>query len=245
MGERFLYTSSLGFCISIFFVLLKAAKKIEDKNIRNNVLYVVMGLIIAAYCFKTITRNEDWENNLTLFESGIITAPNSARAHEAYAYETGRRSLESHNPGERDSLFRLSMIHYNDALSIMPAYSEALYNKGYQNLAAGNLDSAQVALKNCLRADPNYTAALNDLGVVYFNQKLFRDGLTCFFNVLSTDINNSEALGNIGACYHNMGKLDSAVYYYRKALDINPGMDNIKANLVKAENELKNGSTKP
>ncbi len=76
MGERFLYTSSLGFAIAIGFLIIRALK-IKADALRPNLkaLYAVSGVILLLFSIKTIARNTDWNNNFTLFESGVITSP--------------------------------------------------------------------------------------------------------------------------------------------------------------------------
>ena len=61
-------------------------------------------LIYFAYGYKTITRNEDWRNNMSLYKSGILTSPNSARAHYIYAAEIVANIEADNNIPDKDKM---------------------------------------------------------------------------------------------------------------------------------------------
>lgn len=244
MGERFLYTSSLGFCVAIGFLLIKALK-VKTDTLRPNLtmLYAVSGIILLAFSIKTIARNNDWQNNYTLFESGITTSPNSARAHQSMAITYTDTANKMMDPVQKAEFFNKALTEYNSALKILPAYSEALYNKGWNFYSMQNFDSAANAFQQCIQVDPRYVNAYNNLGVIYFNRKNYPKAISLFETAVSISPNDAQMFANIGAAFFNTGKMDSCIYYSQKALDVNPGLNSARENLSKAQNIQRGGKS--
>jgi len=240
MGERFLFTSSLGFCF-VLGVLLVKVLKIKTDTLRPNLttLYAVAGIILFAYSVKTIARNSDWKNNFTLFESGVIYSPNSARAHQSLAITYTDTANHTMDPATRSSYFNKAITEYNAALKILPSYSEALYNMGWNYYSMGNYDSAATAFAKCIKAAPTYIAAYQDLGVIYFDRKDYVKAISIFESGLAVNTSDADIYSNIGDAFFNINRYDSAVFYLQKALQINPDMNSVKETLAKAENALR------
>ncbi len=241
MGERFLYTSSLGFCIAIAFLLVKVLK-IRTDNLKPDLktLYVVAGIILLAYSVKTIARNPDWKNNYALFSSAADISTNSARAHQAMAITYTDTANKCTNIDEKNKFFNKAIPEYYAALKILPTYSEALYNLGWNYFSMQQFDSAAVAFEKCIKADPKFTNAYNDLGVIYFNRKNYPKAISIFKTALYITPNDPGMLENIGAAYYNMNRFDSCIYFSKLALDVNPNSNNARVNLCKAQNALAN-----
>ncbi len=240
MGERFLFTSSLGFCIVIGLLIIRLLK-IKTDTLKPNLttLYAVAGIILFAYSIKTIARNSDWKDNYTLFEAGVIDSPNSARAHQSMAItytDTANRTMD---PIARSIFFNKAIKEYNAALQILPSYSEALYNKGWNYYSMQNYDSAAAAFEKCIKVSPTYISAYQDLGVIYFNKKDYPKAISIFEAGLTINPNDADICGNIGAAFYNISKYDSAIVYLQKTLKINPDMSNAKETLIKAQNALR------
>jgi hypothetical protein len=239
MGERFLYTSSLGFCIAIAFIILRLLKvKIDVSRPNLNTTYAVVGIILLAFSVKTIARNMDWEDNFTLFKSGVVTSPNSARARQSMAITYTDSALKINDPVQRKKFFDDAISEYHAALRILPDYSEALYNMGWNYFSMPDYDSAKVAFEKCIKADPRYTSAYQDLGVIYFNEKNYPKAISIFNAALRINPNDADMYANLGAAYYNTNRYDSSVYFSQKALDLNPGINSARTNLSKAQSAL-------
>jgi protein O-mannosyl-transferase len=241
MGERFLYTSSLGFCVAIAFLLIRLLKvKIDVLRPNLVTLYSVAGVLLLAFSVKTIARNMDWQNNYALFESGVTTSPNSARAHQSMAITYTDTANKTTNPVDKNNFFNKATTEYYASLKILPNYTEALYNMGWNFYSMGNYDSAAVAFQKCINADRRYVAAYQNLGVIYFNKKDYGRAIPIFEQALSVSQNNADIYGNLGAAFFNIGRFDSCIHYSQKALEINPGMASARSNMEKAQNILRN-----
>ena len=81
MGERLAYVPSVGLFGIVAIALSWAAARI---NMRAAISVVVL-LIVGAYGARTYARNHDWRDDLTLWRSAVRNAPDSAKAHRAFA----------------------------------------------------------------------------------------------------------------------------------------------------------------
>jgi tetratricopeptide (TPR) repeat protein len=76
MNERFIYMSSLGFCILLSYLLIQSKDRFK---VSPNVILGIFVLILSLYSIKTFSRNFDWKDSFTLFRRDSIHSPNSAK----------------------------------------------------------------------------------------------------------------------------------------------------------------------
>ncbi len=238
MAERFIYSSSLGFCLIVGYLLYHYFYS-KNSIIKNkNIYFALLGVILILYSIKTITRNSDWKNAQTLFASGLVTAPNSARAQNHYASYLRMEAEKTQDPNQRNQLFRESVKYYDKALVIHSEYTEALYNKGVSLFSIGNPAEAEKAYQRVLEIEPNYTNALNNLGVIYFNRKNYPQALSYWKKLLEFDPANSSALLNSGAAHQNSGSYGQAISFYQKVLENDSQNKGALQNIIKCYTNL-------
>lgn len=76
MNERFIYMSSLGFCILLAYLLIQSKDRFK---ISPNAVMGAFLLILTLYSVKTFSRNFDWKDSFTLFRRDSIHSQNSAK----------------------------------------------------------------------------------------------------------------------------------------------------------------------
>lgn len=231
MGERFLFTPSLAFCIAIPFLLSRFGK---------NILLGITGIVFILFSFKTFSRNKDWKDNFSLFLSSVDATPNSSRVQSSLGSSYREQGEQEQNPNLRLDNYQKAIAQYKRAVEILPDNTEALYNLGVCYYAIGDGENALKTYEQTLKVSPDYTNAANNAGVIYFERKDYINAKKYFEQALTYDANNADALGNLGAINHNLGNLKEAIEYYKKSLAINSGNQNVQTNLSKAEQALKN-----
>lgn len=222
-AERFLFTPSIGYCMVIPLFIVRAVK-IDPKHAvwRNkNAFYGVLGLILMVYAAILIPRNHDWKDNLSLFKAGVITSPNSARAHDALAREYRTQGEMIQDPARKRTFFALSIEQFHKALAIYKD-PDIYYNLGVTFYEDGMQDSALYVYEKAVATDSTYTMAYNNMGVICFNKKEFNKSIRYFTKAYNADKRNVQYLGNIGAAYQNMGNAAEAIKYYNEVLKIDP-----------------------
>lgn len=227
-AERFVFTPSLGFSIVTGFLLYKMVKQEPgDQKIlsllKKNKLYTLTLLVILClYSVRTISRNFDWKNNLTLYSADVERSSNSSRAHynlgsELDAYSTIQTSAEK----KKEILLHASS-ELNKALKIYPRYQDALNNLGnvYQNL--NRMDSAIICYRKVIEMDSSYQKAYFNLGIVYYKMQRFNDALPYLSKAYHFHPENESACLLLGDSYGNLGIFDEAINYLGQCVAINP-----------------------
>ncbi len=237
MAERFLFSSSAGFCLALGWGITILAEKFR---LSKNIVYAIAGSILLLYAIKTYTRIPVWASQKVLFESGLVTAPNSARAQNHYG--SYWRMLAEANPSSNDKakLDQLSKaaIYYNKALEIYPGYSEAQYNLGVTYLALNKMEEAKTAFDKTLQIDSTYQGALNNLGIIAFRKGDFNTALAYWDKLLGFNPNNFDALQNCGAVYFNSNNPKKALEYFERALKVNPKHQGLIQNIQKVKDKI-------
>ncbi len=237
-AERFLFGSSLGFCMLVSMGLFWLAQKASKSFL---VFGICVSILTLAYSAKTISRVPVWKNNLTLFESGLTSAPNSARAMSHYASALRMNAdLMPPNTPQRNTNYEQAVLYYDKALSIYPNYTEAHYNKGVCFMSLGNTAAAEQAFLSTIQIEPSYSGALNNLGVIYFNKQDYSTAKMYFQKTVDADPNNIQAIQNLGAILFNQGNYSEAAPLFERALSLDPNNQQARQNAIKAYRNLGN-----
>jgi protein O-mannosyl-transferase len=232
MAERFLYIPSLGFCIAIVYVLMKVFKILNPKNsgdiksiLRSKPLFaIILTVIFLAYSIKTISRNSDWKNNLTLLEQDVKNSPNSARIR--YAYGSAlliEKALKEENESIKQGLLDKSIGQLERGVAILPTYAEAWYHLG---IAYKEKNNAPLAIAAFDKAREYKTFKEADFyissGLAYGLGKQYQKAIADFTKALEIDAENPETYNNKGLYFTEAGVLDSAHIYLDEAIGRKP-----------------------
>ncbi len=113
-----------------------------------------------------------------------------------------------------------------------------------------DIPSIYVHMAICLKERQNYTAALevlqkalewddertdiyNLMGFCHFKLKQHEKAIYAFKKVIRLNPSSAIDYANIGSNYRDMGDVENAAAYYRIALDIDPGIDFARENLLR------------
>jgi tetratricopeptide (TPR) repeat protein len=191
VAERFVYISSLGFCIAVAYLIIKALKidirAIAVKAGQRKNLIIVLVIILIPYSVKTITRNRNWKDHLSLYSNDIQYLEKSAKANSLFATELLGEVHKNPNAPETKDWCDLIVKHYKQAVAIYPKYE----------------------------------TAMNNLGSVYFTfYQDYDNAIPCFRKAIQLNKNYIEAYANLGFSYEKKEMNDSAIYYYKKTIEI-------------------------
>lgn len=131
MNERFVFISSISFCILVAWFLIEKLPTYSKKNMKtlSIVGMAVAGLYVAGFTWKTLDRLPAWENGFELNSAAIKVSENSARANVFMGTAYFNRYREETDPQVKDSLLKLSEPFIDKALLIHPPYTDALTMK--------------------------------------------------------------------------------------------------------------------
>lgn len=230
MAERFLFLPSLGWVIAIGAVAIWGIGKLKQQGI----VPVLLGVVIVLFAWKSIERMPAWENDRTLFASGVETSPNSFRTHHNLA-EVLRTEGEA--TGNKSAL-RQAVAHYQKSLSLISDQPNSWYNLGVCFQVIGNDTEAEKAFEEAVRLDPNNASAANNLGVIFFQQNNFPKAIEWFQKAVVMQPTFADAYVNLGASHQNQGLIRKAISFYEAALQHNPQHQNAQTYLMRARQAL-------
>ncbi len=105
----------------------------------------------------------------------------------------------------------------------MTGEAEVLKNEGNARKAAGDLLGAAERYRRALQAQPDYVAALYNLGIALRELEEFEEAEACFRRVLAIDARDVDALFNLGALLRRRSSLGEAEQVLRRAVELAPG----------------------
>lgn len=220
MNERFIYSSSLAFCIILGWLIVDLSTKFKRGNyIRTGCLI----LVLALYGYKTIDRNKAWKDNYTLFTTDVKTSVNSAKSNcsaGGVIYET---SLSVNDSVKKELLLRQASAYLKKAVEIHDRYVDAWQLLGNVSYEKGNYKQALHDYLKALEINPNDTTTLKNAEVVInrfdtADKKILACERLLQINPGSYSIN--YMLGNLYGKHKN--NLPAAIDYLTRAYHINP-----------------------
>lgn len=213
-GERLMFMPSLGIALASVVLL----SKVEFKQLTSTIV-----ALSIVYGFITINRNAVWKNNETLYRSGLITAPNSARTN----YYLGN-FLVKDNPtsnkteSERNKDIKEGISYLKKSVELTPYFSDAWDQMGLAYMRLKEFDSSRYAYNNALKNNSNDPKINNNYGNLLFNTSQPDSALYYFEKAVSLKADYTDALNNIGSVYGNKGQFQKALLYFEKAYTVDP-----------------------
>ena len=105
-----------------------------------------------------------------------------------------------------------------------------ILKQGEDLFARGDLEQAESSFKAILEAQPDHTEALNNLGVIAFQQDDHKKAYAYLQKAVETDPTYIEAIENLARCAMAMGDFHGTVTLLQKTYEtgkVNPGLLNI------------------
>ncbi len=208
VAERFLHGPSIGFAIAAVGLLFYVAKIPFDtqtiKSVKPAWKYVFFG-ILALYSLKTITRNSDWKNEITLFSHDIQYLDKSVKANDILAQTIMDRVMQN-NPLQ------------HPLQEIKPS-----------------LDSVIFYYNRSLELFSDNAKACNNIANIYINFYHQPEmALTYLLKGYEIKPDVFELNYNIGQCYEMLKNDTACIPFYAKALELNDNFPKLWQNLINA-----------
>lgn len=221
VADRFTYMLSIGFAIFIIAGLVKFFKIDLTKETKKlkipNQFALIFVFVLSIYSIRTIARNPNWHDYLTLFNHDIEHLQESAKAHALISntmysimfFQT-QNNQSPLNPNDVEKL----IYHYKESIRIDSNYLTSINNLGsvYVNFKG----DYQSAIKYCEQA-------------------------------ILLDSNYLEAQFNIAFSYNKLGSFNKAAYHFLKVIEINPDyiqVYDLYNKAIQANNQVEEGIEK-
>lgn len=181
MNERFIFISSIGFCLLVAWFFAEVLPKlVKNISTAKYITGVVISIVLLVFALKTITRNADWENDTVLFTTDVEVSSMSAKGNCA----AGGRNLER---AQSDEVKDNKELH------------DALCEKAIKYLKKSNEIYASDGKKNSKKQSSTaiYSDAMNLLGNAYFEIGDIANALDSYMKIVNAFPNHDIANGNI------------------------------------------------
>jgi len=239
-----LYVPSIGFSLLLSYFLFSIynikLKNLEQRKILRYGVVVFIILLLGFYALRTIDRNADFKNNLTLWSKTVKTSPNNSKAHNnlGFTYEhlgEGKKALEEFEiavklrPDNFKALTNLGAVYanlkrYNESVFVLEKAIEIRqYDRTYDKLGLvyveiGDEENAIEQFNEAIKINPRYAKAHNDLGTVYGRIGEFDLALEEFNTAIKIDKDYADAYYNLGILLEFLDEEDEARKNFENAL---------------------------
>jgi protein O-mannosyl-transferase len=227
-AERFLFTPSFGFSLVTGFLLFKLVKQdARDQKLlsflgKNKIYALCLMVILVFYSAKTISRNFDWKNNLTLYSADVAHSSNSSRAHYNLGSELDVAAMAETSMEKRNDMLAVAASELKKALKIYPTYTDAWNNLGNVYQSLNKMDSSVICYKKVIEIDKDYQKGYLNLGIDYYKMQQYNDALPCLRKAYQFHPENETACFLLGDTYGRLGMFDDAIRYLGESVAINP-----------------------
>ena len=225
-GERLMYVPSFGIVLLLSLLIIHFLEKKESSSKSFTMpTMIVAGAIVILFSGLTIARNPVWESNETLYNSGLLSAPNSARVHYYVGlYKVKTDYLETLPEKERDAAFNDGIVHLKKSIELYPFFTDAWTQLGIASYRIKNYPEALKYYEEAVKLNPYDPVVLNNSGSVYFDMQNYNEALKRYLQAVKYKPDYADAFMNIGSCYGVGGQYDLAITNLERAVQINPNL---------------------
>ncbi len=102
-----------------------------------------------------------------------------------------------------------------------PTNVKQLYYRARSFQKSGQLNDAKHLYQKALKADPKYADALNNLGVIYIQEKKYKDAQTNFEQAIRVNPGDADPYYNLACVYALKGEIELGLAHLKKACALN------------------------
>jgi len=220
MNERFVYISSLGFCIVLAYILIQYLPKNPNKKLTY--LWILIP-VLALYSFKTVDRNKDWKNDFTLFTHDVTISAESAKSNTSAGGKLLEEAIKKGNDHLRADYLNKSISYLEKAISIHPRYVDALILLGNAHYEYHqDYDKTLKYYKQILKLNPKYQQVFTNTDIIFNKLDSVDFEIKTWEELIAFNSNSFEAnysLGNLYGRFKN--DLQKSIFHLEKAVKIN------------------------
>lgn len=207
LAEHFLYLPSIGFCMIAGYAVERGL------TIRRYAVTVaaVSATVLAVLAVRTVVRNRDWADELTLWTKTVQTAPQSSRA---------RLNLAQSLKGK--GRFQEAIEQFQAYSVIEPSSASGEIGMGDTYRLMGRYSDAVERFEKALELGPSSATPIVGLAQTYAAMGEVNKAAELSSRVLGAQFNNDQSYRQLGDAYSGAGLHAQAVEAYKKGLELNP-----------------------
>jgi len=220
MAERFMYLPSIAFSIALGIGIYELVKNNEPVKANKSAL-ILASFILLGYSFKTISRNNAWENDFVLFTTDVKTSYNSAKVTCSAGGKIMEEIDDWPESPKKKKMYADAKKYLNRSVQIHPKYVEALNLSGNCCYHMQQYDSAVYYYKKVIDYSPAYINAYTNMlaTIEKIDNKGFILETLHYFHKKNPNVYGiNYKLGHLYGSYKN--DIEKAIYYLSRAVAI-------------------------
>lgn len=181
----------------------------------SSVFVVVLSMLIVLLAGRTVVRNANWKNGLTLYGHDLQYQPNNFDLENNYGVEIFRvgRAEEA-------------LVHFQKSVELRPQWDVSNNNLGAVYERLGDIGNAKVYYKRSVQLS-DYYIAYDNLSSLFAKTEEPDEALK-FLDVAIRKFPNSERVNSaLAITYYKKGNVESALYFARQAVSVSPTQQNL------------------
>ncbi|MFC1644340.1 tetratricopeptide repeat protein, partial [Candidatus Omnitrophota bacterium] len=225
LAEHWIYMACIGPLMLVGLVLAWLWNNIPLKG-RSLRIGFVLAFVFSLwlYMHATITRNKDWNNEISFFHSTLEYHPTNARLY----LNLGNTYYEK---GEID----MAIEQYQNSITINKDYAVAYGNIGSAYLHKKDIDKAEEYLTTAVELKDNYPIAHYNLGIIAFKKGRYNAALKELTTATEQLPQLYQAWNMMARTYLKVGKPTEAKKAFQRSLAIMPEQASIRRSLEQLE----------
>lgn len=240
MAERFVYLSSIGFVVAIVAVCLSTNPPLR------RILLVCLTAWTTWGAWRLITRVEDWQQPIALYQHSLQATPRSATLQDNLgvalrdigdqdgALQAFQRALQlkpdypaaikaTADIYAAQGKYQQAIAAYIRSLALAPNDPKTTVNYAAALQQSGNKIEAEQQYRRVIALLPHDSAAYVDLESLYIEQGRLNDAIAVYKQAIAVNPNDSNAYFDMGVMFQERGQNQDALVFYNKVLQLKPG----------------------
>ena len=245
MSDRYTYIPYLGlFVIAGWFI----SNYFQTKE-KKQTGYMLVGAVVAfslVLAYVTDDRSKDWYDSVSLWKDDIEKHPTNPVAWFYLGQEYYNRYEAAVVPSDQKRLVDSAQYCFGQSIQRKPDYINPIICLAELQRSTNQIDSAKKTYFTAMRINEGNTtnkvqakdeSVYLGLGVIYSIKKQYDSAEYCFKEALRIKEYFPEALSNYANFLDIVGRTDSSLKYYEKAISQDPDavipyMNRARINLV-------------
>jgi len=212
--ERYLYLPSAGFCWLIAWGWARFWERAKaGRPVRRGMLLGALFLIAALYALRTVTRNRDWRDDVTLYTKTLAVSP------EAYHIRNNLGTVYW-----KQGNYEAAEREWHAALKLAPRNAIFLNNLGLASTKRKRYSEAVEYFQRAMCLKPNYTDPHLNLGEAYAEMGLREEAELQLRAAVALSPLNVYARNQLGKLHIEADRLAEAEEQFRRGVESEPNM---------------------
>jgi tetratricopeptide (TPR) repeat protein len=194
------------------------------KSIYRIFLPAFLIIVLILFSFKTVSRNNAWKDDFTLFTTDVRISSNSAKSNCSAGGTLVEAAQKINNKGKKNKYLTSSIKYLNKAIEIYPEYVDALRLLGNAHYFLNkNIDTSIYYYKQVLLRNPYDEITYKNIGAILNTYNNIDHKISIYNEILQINPNRFDINYNLGNLYGKyINNIPKALKYLKMAASINP-----------------------